>query len=145
MMKTKLVSLLWRGSASVDPRFSAPMLKWSIQDIINREIFIRLSMGIESGCLETFNSDFELQFKHQVKHIIGMCKMLRKPDGRSKYFEIGIVQAKSSGNFMELIGTINGFLYLLKDPGDPLIHIHLYESESMEELFLFGLIEYFSF
>lgn len=33
----------------------------------------QLSIGIENGVLETYNTDFELQFKHQIKHIIGMC------------------------------------------------------------------------
>uniref|UniRef100_A0A1B0EYA1 Rab-GAP TBC domain-containing protein n=2 Tax=Lutzomyia longipalpis TaxID=7200 RepID=A0A1B0EYA1_LUTLO len=133
-MKTKLISMLWRGSASVDPRFSAPMLKWSLQDIINRDIYIRLSMGIENGYLETFNSDFELQFKQQLKHIVGMCKMLRKNDARSKFFEIGVVNARSNDSFMEISGTINGFLYLLKDPRDPLLHIYLFETDSQDEM-----------
>ncbi|GAB0095009.1 uncharacterized protein DMENIID0001_103350 [Sergentomyia squamirostris] len=136
-MKTKLITLLWRGSASVDPRFSAPMLKFIIQDIINREISVRLSMGVDSGCVEAFNSDFELQFKHHLKHIVGMCKIFRKSDGRSKYFEIGVVHTKNNGNIMEIISTLNGFLYLLKDPKDPLLHIYLFETfetESMDEM-----------
>lgn len=36
-MKTKLISMQWRGSASVDPRFSAAMLPWTIADIYSRE------------------------------------------------------------------------------------------------------------
>lgn len=38
-MKTKLISLTWRGFASVDPRFSAAMLQWSIADIYTRDSF----------------------------------------------------------------------------------------------------------
>lgn len=41
-MKTKLISLIWRGSASVDPRFSAAMLPWSIADIYTRDSFERV-------------------------------------------------------------------------------------------------------
>lgn len=127
-MKTKLVGTIFRGSASVDPRFSAPMLKYIIADIKNRKscskvwkiksiakiLYFRsiyhtnsswgglgnhlrgkinsrqyepynisyfnycfslrqLSICIEDGVLESYNTDFELQFKHQIKNIIGMC------------------------------------------------------------------------
>lgn len=42
-MKTKLITLTWRGCASVDPRFSASMLSWSIADIRTREYSTRVS------------------------------------------------------------------------------------------------------
>lgn len=42
-MKTKLISMQWRGSASVDPRFSAAMLPWIIADIYNREQYTNVS------------------------------------------------------------------------------------------------------
>lgn len=42
-MKTKLISMQWRGSASVDPRFSAAMLPWTIADICNREQYTNVS------------------------------------------------------------------------------------------------------
>lgn len=96
-MKTKLTSMVWRGSASVDPRFSSSMLKWSIADIRNRETSqkvsvnytssenlclirsltpsFQLSVGIEvGGILEAYNADFELQFRHNLKYIVGMCR-----------------------------------------------------------------------
>lgn len=64
-------------------------------------------------------------------------RMLRKIDGRNRYFEIGVVQTKNNGNLMEILGAVNGFLYLLKDPKDPLLHIHLFESESLDEVRIF--------
>lgn len=42
-MKTKLITLTWRGCASVDPRFSSSMLSWSIADIRTREYSTRVS------------------------------------------------------------------------------------------------------
>ncbi|KAH8381751.1 hypothetical protein KR093_011657 [Drosophila rubida] len=90
-MKTRLVSLTYRGSASVDPRYSASMLPWTINDIRSTESYTKLSVGIEHGILESYNSDFELQFSHPLKHIVGMCRIVHKP------------QAKSVGNgFMQL-------------------------------------------
>lgn len=43
-----------------------------------------------------------------------------------------IVHAK--GDFMEVYGLNHGLIYLLKDPRDPLLHIHLFESEAVEEV-----------
>lgn len=45
-MKTKLISMQWRGSASVDPRFSAAMLPWTIADICNREQYTNVSINV---------------------------------------------------------------------------------------------------
>lgn len=42
-MKTKLVQLIWRGEASVDPRFSSFMLPWTLADIRNYDTFARVS------------------------------------------------------------------------------------------------------
>lgn len=42
-MKTKLISMQWRGCASVDPRFSAAMLPWTIADIYSREQYSNVS------------------------------------------------------------------------------------------------------
>lgn len=45
-MKTKLITLTYKGSGSVDPRFSFSMLPWTIADINsrNRERFTRVSL-----------------------------------------------------------------------------------------------------
>lgn len=37
-------------------------------------------------------------------------------------------------NIYEIYGPENGMIYLLKNPRDPLLHIHLYECESKEEV-----------
>ncbi|XP_033162391.1 TBC1 domain family member 4 isoform X1 [Drosophila mauritiana] len=94
-MKTRLVSLTFRGSASVDPRYSASMLPWTINDIRSTESYTKLSVGIEHGILESYNSDFELQFSHPLKHIVGMCRIIHKPQAKS--IGNGFLQLKSSG------------------------------------------------
>ncbi|KAH8382011.1 hypothetical protein KR009_001351 [Drosophila setifemur] len=93
-MKTRLVSLTYRGSASVDPRYSASMLPWTINDIRSTESYTKLSVGIEHGILESYNSDFELQFSHPLKHIVGMCRIIHKP--QTKSIGNGFLQLKSS-------------------------------------------------
>lgn len=52
-----------------------------------------------------------------------------------------------SNQIAEIYGPENGMVYLLKNPRDPLLHIHLFESDSVEEvsdfiifLFLFLLL-----
>lgn len=61
--------------------------------------------------------------------------MTRKPEGgRNRSFEIDVVHAKGAGDFMEVYGLNHGLIYLLKDPQDPLLHIHLFESEAVEEV-----------
>ncbi|XP_034665463.1 TBC1 domain family member 4 isoform X1 [Drosophila subobscura] len=206
-MKTRLVSLTYRGSASVDPRYSASMLPWTINDIRSTESHTKLSVGIENGILESYNSDFELQFSHPLKHIVGMCRIIHKPQAKS--IGNGFLQLKSNAgqsagsgsscaaastmpgggssslaanglrhtltastsygslsssaasayqqqqqaaaaaaaaaadgsgaaeqpqNFMEFQGPITGLVYLLKDPKDPLLHIYLFECETIEEM-----------
>ncbi|XP_030565188.1 TBC1 domain family member 4 isoform X2 [Drosophila novamexicana] len=207
-MKTRLVSLTYRGSASVDPRYSASMLPWTINDIRSTESYTKLSVGIEHGILESYNSDFELQFSHPLKHIVGMCRIIHKP--QSKSVGNGFIQLKSNAgqattancgtaaahssstsaatvaaaaaagsltangsrqtlttstsygslsssaaaayqlqqqqqqqqaadaeqphNFMEFQGPITGLVYLLKDPKDPLLHIYLFECDTIEEM-----------
>ncbi|XP_032592680.1 TBC1 domain family member 4 isoform X2 [Drosophila grimshawi] len=212
-MKTRLVSLTYRGSASVDPRYSASMLPWTINDIRSTESYTKLSVGVEHGILESYNSDFELQFSHPLKHIVGMCRIIHKPQAKS--IGNGFMQLKSNAvqancstaaaaasvcnsssttatgaasaaasnslsvngsrhglttstsygslsssaaaayqlqqqqqqqqlqaaadaeqpqNFMEFQGPITGLVYLLKDPKDPLLHIYLFECDTVEEM-----------
>lgn len=42
--------------------------------------------------------------------------------------------AEQPQNFMEFQGPITGLVYLLKDPKDPLLHIYLFECETIEEV-----------
>lgn len=157
-------------------------------------ISLQLSVGIEHGILESYNSDFELQFSHPLKHIVGMCRIIHKP--QVKNIGNGFVQLKSNTsqapaancgtsagnmsavavgssvangsrtslttstsygslssstaaayqlqqqqaadaepqNFMEFQGPITGLVYLLKDPKDPLLHIYLFECDTVEEV-----------
>lgn len=66
-MKTKLISLTWRGFASVDPRFSAAMLSWSIADIYTRDSFERVwTMIIHKNIvMRSCNTNISL-----IKHLI---------------------------------------------------------------------------
>jgi len=149
-------------------------------------------VGIEHGILESYNSDFELQFSHPLKHIVGMCRIVHKPQAKS--IGNGFLQLKSGAgpgsaasssmagganssltgsglrhtltastsygslsssaatayqlqqqqaaeasaeqpqNFMEFQGPITGLVYLLKDPKDPLLHIYLFECDTVEEV-----------
>ncbi|XP_062553983.1 TBC1 domain family member 1 isoform X2 [Armigeres subalbatus] len=142
-MKTRLTTLTWRGSASVDPRFSASMLPWSIADIRNHESYVTLSIGIENGHLEAYNTDFELQFVHQLKYILGYCRVIVKQEKGKKNSDFLIPKSNSArplpitignDNVAELYGPEHGLIYLLKTPQDPLLHIHLYECEKYEQM-----------
>lgn len=61
-MKTKLIAMQWRGSASVDPRFSSAMLPWSIADIYSRDQFLNVSSKFKAhhqlmfSCNELMNN-----------------------------------------------------------------------------------------
>ncbi|XP_019890540.2 TBC1 domain family member 4 isoform X1 [Musca domestica] len=105
-MKTRLVSLTYRGSASVDPRYSAAMLPWTINDIRSTESYSKLSVGIENGNLESYNSDFELQFSHPLKHIVGMCRIVHKQGG--KQVGNGFMQLKTPQQQQSLSQHSNG-------------------------------------
>lgn len=59
-MKTKLISMQWRGCASVDPRFSAAMLPWTIADIYSREQFSNVSTKIAKCQPRKWHSFHEL-------------------------------------------------------------------------------------
>ncbi|EDX11769.1 GD19811 [Drosophila simulans] len=48
-MKTRLVSLTFRGSASVDPRYSASMLPWTINDIRSTESYTKITDDERNG------------------------------------------------------------------------------------------------
>ncbi|XP_065092580.1 TBC1 domain family member 4 isoform X2 [Ochlerotatus camptorhynchus] len=142
-MKTRLTTLTWRGSASVDPRFSASMLPWSIADIRNHESYVTLSIGIENGHLEAYNTDFELQFVHQLKYILGYCRVIVKQEKGKKNSDFLIPKSNSTralpitignDNVAEIYGPEYGLIYLLKTPQDPLLHIHLYECEKYEQM-----------
>uniref|UniRef100_A0A182QLD5 Uncharacterized protein n=1 Tax=Anopheles farauti TaxID=69004 RepID=A0A182QLD5_9DIPT len=142
-MKTRLTTLTWRGSASVDPRFSAAMLPWSIADIRNHESYVTLSVGVEDGVLAAYNTDFELQFEHKLKYILGYCRVIVKQEKSKKNADFLIPKAASTrpqpitiGNdsVAEIFGPEYGLVYLLKNPQDPLLHIHFYECEKYEQV-----------
>lgn len=191
-----------------------PIVFEFIMFIVTYVFQLQLSVGIEHGILESYNSDFELQFSHPLKHIVGMCRIVHKPQAKS--IGNGFMQLKSNAgqasasncgsivstssssstncavagvgggvgvgnsltangmrstlttstsygslsssaaaayqlqqqqqtaasaadteqpqNFMEFQGPITGLVYLLKDPKDPLLHIYLFECETIEEV-----------
>ena len=57
---------------------------------------LQLSVGIENGNLESYNSDFELQFSHPLKNIVGMCRIVHKQGG--KQVGNGFMQLKTTGS-----------------------------------------------
>lgn len=114
---------------------------------------IQLSIGIDNGIIEIYNADFELQFTHKLNYIVGMCKMIARrtcANSFRKYSDFTIIPTskihKSSSDattingtdddrlIMNIIGPEHGIIYLLKDPRDPLLHIYLYESDSMDDV-----------
>lgn len=179
-MKTKLISMQWRGSASVDPRFSAAMMPWTIADICSREqysnvrksnfflsnehfwynflqaihnnnnkfdFYLQLSIGIENGILETYNADFELQFSHQLKYIVGICKIATTPNAannKSKLTEfITFPNRRPQSTVLDDVNQragYHGIVYLLKSPRDPLLHVFLFESPFLEEVNSFSYL-----
>lgn len=83
-----------------------------------------------------------------------MCRVVsrRSLNGRGRDFSFiangGNLNGKKSSDdvIMTIVGQQSGMVYLLKDPRDPLLHIHLYESDAVDEvsnlliLFLFIVI-----
>lgn len=64
--------------------------------------------------------------------------MTKKSDGGwNRTTGIAIVHAKG-----EVWSQTNGMIYLLKDPKDPLLHIHLFESDAIDEVNRIGFVRY---
>ncbi|KXJ78995.1 hypothetical protein RP20_CCG002548 [Aedes albopictus] len=110
------------------------------------EEFLELSIGIENGHLEAYNTDFELQFVHQLKYILGYCRVIVKQEKGKKNSDFLIPKSNSTrplpitignDNVAEIYGPEYGLIYLLKTPQDPLLHIHLYECEKYEQVSLY--------
>lgn len=100
---------------------------------------LQLSVGIENGQLEAYNCDFEQRFSHHIKHVVGVCRVLARRcyTGKARPNEFAFIAPKSTADaepFMSIVGPQHGFVYLLKDPRDPLLHIHLFEGDSAEEV-----------
>lgn len=102
---------------------------------------LQLSIGIENGVLETYNSDFELQFSHQLKYIVGICKVATAQNavnGKNKLTEFIIFSnRRTTSNSIDEANTragVHGIVYLLKNPRDPLLHIFLFESACLEQV-----------
>lgn len=71
-----------------------------------------------------------------------MCRVVsrRSLNGRCRDFSFiangGNLNGKKSSDdgLMTIVGHQSGIVYLLKDPRDPLLHIHLYESDAVDEV-----------
>lgn len=101
----------------------------------------QLSIGIENGILETYNADFELQFSHQLKYIVGICKVATAQNalnGRNKLTEfITFPNRRPAASSIDEANTkagVHGIVYLLKNPRDPLLHVFLFESVCLEQV-----------
>lgn len=91
-------------------------------------------MCLENGALEGYNQDFELQMNHSLKHIVGICRIFQK--SRMLLVQVKTRQAEMSTiSSVELSGPNNGMITLIKNPKDPLLHIHLFEwGDDIEEV-----------
>uniref|UniRef100_A0A182PK46 Uncharacterized protein n=1 Tax=Anopheles epiroticus TaxID=199890 RepID=A0A182PK46_9DIPT len=101
-----------------------------------------LSVGVEDGVLAAYNTDFELQFEHKLKYILGYCRVIVKQEKGKKNADFLMPKAASTrpqpitignDNVAEIFGPEFGLVYLLKNPHDPLLHIHFYECEKYEQ------------
>lgn len=111
-------------------------------------VSFQLSIGIENGVLETYNSDFELQFSHQLKYIVGICKIATAQNalnGKSKLTEfITFPNRRPQSNVIDEANAkagIHGIVYLLKNPRDPLLHVFLFESACLEQVWQYTYIK----
>lgn len=102
---------------------------------------LQLSIGIENGILETYNADFELQFSHQLKYIVGICKIAttqNAANNKSKLTEfITFPNRRPQSTVLDDVNQragYHGIVYLLKSPRDPLLHVFLFESPFLEEV-----------
>lgn len=94
--------------------------------------------------LETYNEDFELQFTHQLKYIVGICKIATAQNipttnsNKSKLTEfITFPNRRPQSTVIDEANTkagVHGIVYLLKNPRDPLLHIYFFESLCLEQV-----------
>lgn len=111
-------------------------------------MFFQLSIGIENGVLETYNADFELQFSHQLKYIVGICKVataqnsLNAKTKLTEFIAFPNRRPLTTGAIDEANCKtgVHGLVYLLKNPRDPLLHIFLFESSCLADVSELDLI-----
>lgn len=91
--------------------------------------------------LETYNVDFELQFAHQLKYIVGICKIATAQNAassKSKLTEfITFPNRRPQSTVIDEVNAkagVHGIVYLLKSPRDPLLHVFLFESPCLEQV-----------
>lgn len=105
------------------------------------QFYLQLSIGIENGILETYNVDFELQFSHQLKYIVGICKIATAQNtnnNRNKMTEfITFPNRRPQSTVIDAANSktgVHGIVYLLKSPRDPLLHVFLFESPHLDQV-----------
>lgn len=104
--------------------------------------------------LETYNEDFELQFTHQLKYIVGICKIATAQsvpstnNNKSKLTEfITFPNRRPQSTVIDEANAkagVHGIVYLLKSPRDPLLHVFLFESLCMQEVNYHFLFVFYS-
>ncbi|XP_031331807.1 TBC1 domain family member 1 isoform X1 [Photinus pyralis] len=97
----KLLTVHYMGFTAMDRRFSNPMLPWIVSEIRKRDCYERVSLGVEDGVLQAYNSDFELQFSHHVQNM-------------SRFSQADIDPCT--------------FLYLVRDDGEQLLYCYLFQA-----------------
>lgn len=102
--------------------------------------------------LETYNEDFELQFTHQLKYIVGICKIATAHNlpttsnsNKSKLTEfITFPNRRPQSTVIDEANAkagIHGIVYLLKNLRDPLLHVYLFESPCLQQVRFFVSIK----
>lgn len=96
---------------------------------------------MENGVLETYNVDFELQFAHQLKYIVGICKVATAQNSlnsKTKLTEyITFPNRRPQSTIIDEANAkagMHGIIYLLKNPRDPLLHAFLFESPHLDQV-----------
>ncbi|KRT83462.1 hypothetical protein AMK59_3995, partial [Oryctes borbonicus] len=97
----RLIPVNYFGFTAMDRRFSSPMLPWIVSEIRKRDSYEKLSLGIEEGALQAYNSDFELQFAHKLAMMTRFSQADLDPCT---------------------------FLYLLRDDTEQLLYCYLFQA-----------------
>lgn len=85
--------------------------------------------------------DFELRFAHQLKYIVGICKVATAQNSlnsKSKLTEfITFPNRRPHSTIIDEANAragMHGIIYLLKNPRDPLLHAFLFESPHLDQV-----------
>lgn len=105
--KMKLMPVQYLGFTAMDRRFSGPMLPWIVSEIRKRDSYEQVSLGVEDGCVQAYNADFELQWSHKVHQVTRFSQV--EPDPCC-------------------------FLYLYRDDTEQLLYCYLFQASRQSDV-----------